>query len=92
MKYVTEFETRKTVQTESRTKPIGLSLAEVQPVFGETKATKQIAHYDTPPFLYRGCRCMLLQAFLKDREGVMRNFAYLWILRRWEQCLVWMMS
>ena len=46
---MTEFETRKTVQTESRTKPIGLSLAEVQPVFGETKATKQIAHYDTPP-------------------------------------------
>ena len=49
LRFVTEFETRKTVQTESRTKPIGLSLAEVQPVFGETKATKQIAHYDTPP-------------------------------------------
>ena len=25
-----------------------LSLAEVPPVFGDTKATKQIAHYDTP--------------------------------------------
>ena len=37
------------MQTESQTQPIGSSLAEVQPVFGETKATKPIAHYDTPP-------------------------------------------
>ena len=75
LRYVTEFESRKTVQTESRTKParfefafqrtqatsqhsqnefclclrLALLLAEVQPVFGETKETQQIAHYDTSP-------------------------------------------
>ena len=59
LRYVTELESRKTrTQATSQHSQnefclclrLALLLAEVQPVFGETQETQQIAHYDTSPF------------------------------------------
>ena len=49
LRFVTEFGSRKTVQTKDPAKPIGLSWVEVQPVFGSTKARPQLARYHAPP-------------------------------------------
>ena len=49
LRFVTEFGSRKTVQTKDPAKPIVLSWVEVQPVFGSTKARPQLARYHAPP-------------------------------------------